>query len=63
MKKKKILILAALLVLSGSAIGLGLTNHTHDKGIAGIDIRNDHSGRTNGSGCHNETSTGGYHCH
>jgi|GEM_PF-1230452 len=22
-----------------------------------------HSGRTNSSGCHNETKTGGYHCH
>lgn len=22
-----------------------------------------HSGGTNSSGCHNETRTGGYHCH
>lgn len=22
-----------------------------------------HSGRTNSSGCHNNTKTGGYHCH
>ena len=22
-----------------------------------------HSGRTNSSGCHNDTKTGGYHCH
>lgn len=22
-----------------------------------------HSGGTNGQGCHNETKTGGYHCH
>jgi hypothetical protein len=22
-----------------------------------------HSGRTNASGCHNDTKSGGYHCH
>lgn len=22
-----------------------------------------HSGRTNSQGCHNDTKTGGYHCH
>ena len=22
-----------------------------------------HSGRTNSDGCHNDTKTGGYHCH
>ncbi|WP_415390285.1 YHYH domain-containing protein [Porticoccus sp. Uisw_050_02] len=63
--KKNIMLALLALVVSGSAVSLGfISEHTHDqKSITGIEIRNDHSGRTNSSGCHRETKTGGYHCH
>ena len=38
------------------AILLTITFLTYDFAYA-------HSGRTNSSGCHNVTATGGYHCH
>jgi hypothetical protein len=63
--KKNILFALVVLAISGGAVSLGLiADHTHDQNsITGLEIRNDHSGRTNSSGCHNETKTGGYHCH
>ena len=63
--KKNILFALVALAVSGGAVSLGLiADHAHDqKSIAGLEIRNDHSGRTNSSGCHNVTRTGGYHCH
>lgn len=60
--KSKIAIVCALFVISGGAVGLGYANHTHE-GSIDMDIRSDHSGRTNKYGCHNVTKTGGYHCH
>jgi len=62
---KKSLFLLASLMISGSTISLNLiANHTHDtKTVTELEVRNDHSGRTNSSGCHKETKTGGYHCH
>lgn len=54
----------ALLAISSSAIGLVFTHHTHNQSYVGhLEIRDDHSGGTDSSGCHNETKTGGYHCH
>jgi hypothetical protein len=61
---KKIVFIIAVLVTSTSAIGYNLlASHTHDPAMAGYDIRNDHSGGTDASGCHTETATGVYHCH
>jgi len=62
--KTKLLTAMVLIAISSSAIGLVFTHHVHDQGYVGdLEIRNDHSGRTNSAGCHNETKTGGYHCH
>lgn len=62
---KKILFAVAVLAASSGAVGYSLlADHTHDENsTSGYDIRNDHSGGTNSAGCHNETATGGYHCH
>lgn len=62
---KKILLAMVVLAASSGAVGYSLlANHTHDSNAAGsMDLRNDHSGGTNSAGCHNETATGGYHCH
>ncbi|RWP38528.1 MAG: YHYH domain-containing protein [Mesorhizobium sp.] len=31
--------------------------------VAGATVASAHGGGTNSQGCHNETKTGGYHCH
>jgi len=63
--KKNILFLAVALAFSGGAVGLGfIADHTHDQvKVDGQEVRNDHSGGTNSSGCHNDNVNGGYHCH
>lgn len=62
--KSKLLTALVLVAISSSALGLAFTHHVHDqRSVGDHEIRNDHSGRTNASGCHNETKTGGYHCH
>lgn len=62
---KKILFAIVVLAASSGAVGYSLlADHAHDENSAGShDIRSDHSGGTNSEGCHNETATGGYHCH
>lgn len=63
--KKNILFALVVLVISGGAVSLDLiADHTHDENsVTGREIRNDHSGRTDSSGCHNDYKNGGYHCH
>jgi hypothetical protein len=56
--KKLLIIVAAVTLFGGVAIAgkVFVADHTHDTVV-------EHSGGTNAAGCHNETRTGGYHCH
>ena len=60
----KLLAILTLLIFSVAAIGIGITDHSHEgMNPSDLPIVDDHSGRTNAQGCHNNRKTGGYHCH
>ena len=56
--KKFFFVLAAATLFGSFAIAgkVIVADHTHDTVL-------EHSGGTDINGCHNETRTGGYHCH
>jgi len=55
--KYRIAIIFTLLAISGTALAVNYSGHSHEQ----VDIRNDHSGGTDSSGCHAGTKP--YHCH